>query len=123
MEDATREQYLENPEFVITYTGWKLNENESVMTKKPTATTTATKDSPVGTYDIVVSGGEARNYELKYQNGVLTVTESTGIATISVTKPVNVYNVQGRMVRSKATTLEGLPSGVYIVNGQKVIVK
>ena len=123
VENVTREQYVENPEFVITYSGWKLNEDESVLTKKPTATTTATKDSPVGTYDIVVSGGEARNYELKYQNGVLTVTESTGIATISVTKPVNVYNVQGRMVRSKATTLEGLPSGVYIVNGQKVIVK
>ena len=119
----TRKQGEVNPEFTLTYEGWKNNETEDVLTKKPTATTTATKDSPVGTYDIVVSGGEARNYELKYQNGVLTVTESTGIATISVTKPVNVYNVQGRMVRSKATTLEGLPSGVYIVNGQKVIVK
>jgi hypothetical protein len=123
VENATREQYVENPEFMITYSGWKLNEDESVLTKKPTATTTATKDSPVGTYDIVVSGGEAQNYELKYQNGVLTVTESTGIATISVTNPVNVYNVQGRLVRSKATTLEGLPSGVYIVNGQKVVLK
>ena len=123
VEDVTREQYEENPEFVMTYSGWKLNEDESVLTKKPTATTTATKDSPVGTYDIVVSGGEARNYELKYQNGVVTIIESTGIATISVTNPVNVYDVQGRMVRLKATTLEGLPSGVYIVNGQKVLVK
>ncbi len=123
VEDVTREQYEENPEFVMTYSGWKLNEDESVLIKKPTATTTATKDSPVGTYNIVVSGGEARNYELKYQNGVLTIIESTGIATISVTNPVNVYDVQGRMVRLKATTLEGLPSGVYIVNGQKVLVK
>jgi len=123
VENVTREQYVENPEFVITYSGWKLNEDESVLTKKPTATTTATKDSPVGEYEIVVSGGKAQNYELSYQNGVLTVTESTGIATISVTNPANVYNVQGRMVRSKATTLKGLPSGVYIVNGQKVVVK
>ena len=123
VENVTREQYVENPEFVITYSGWKLNEDESVLTKKPIATTTATKDSPVGEYEIVVSGGEAQNYELSYQNGVLTVTESTGIAAISVTNPVNVYNVQGRMVRPKATTLKGLPSGVYIVNGQKVVVK
>ena len=123
VENVTREQYVENPEFVITYSGWKLDEDESVLTKKPTATTTATKDSPVGEYEIVVSGGKAQNYELSYQNGVLTVTESTGIAAISVTNPVNVYNVQGRMVRPKATTLEGLPSGVYIVNGQKVVVK
>lgn len=64
-----------------------------------------------------------RENELSYQNGVLTVTESTGIATISATHPVNVYNVQGRMVRSQATTLEGLPSGVYIVNGRKIVIK
>jgi len=123
VEDVTREQYLENPDFMITYTGWKLNENESVLMKKPTATTTATKDSPVGEYEIVVSGGEAQNYELSYQNGVLLVTESAGIATISVAQPVNVYNVQGRMVRSKATTLKDLSKGIYIVNGRKVIVK
>ena len=122
VENVTREQYLDNPEFVITYSGWKLNEDESVLTKKPKATTKATIDSPVGEYEILVSGGEAKNYELFYQNGVLTVIESTGIATISATHPVNVYNVQGRMVRAKATTLEGLPNGVYIVNGQKVVV-
>ena len=123
VEDATREQFEENPEFVITYTGWKLNDDENVLTKKPTATTMATKDSHVGEYEIVVSGGEAKNYELNYENGILTVTESTGIATISVTHPVNVYNVLGRMVRSKATTIEGLPKGVYIVNGRKIIVR
>ena len=123
VENVTREQYVENPDFVITYTGWKLDEDESVLTKKPTATTTATKDSPVGEYGIVVSGGEAKNYDLKYQNGLLTVIESTGIATISVTNPVNIYNIQGRMVRPKATTLEGLPNGVYIVNGKKLVVK
>ena len=123
VEDATREQYLENPEFVITYTGWKVGDDESVLTKKPTAMTTATEDSPVGLYDIVVSGGEAENYELSYQNGVLTVTESTGIATISTKNPVDIYTLQGHKVRTKATTLEGLPKGVYIVNGRKVVVK
>lgn len=123
VENATREQYVENPEFMITYSGWKLNEDESVLTKKPTATTTATKDSPVGTYDIVVSGGEAQNYELKYQNGVLTVTESTRISEVSVKDPADVYTLQGYKVLTKAMTLEGLPKGVYIVNGKKVVVK
>ena len=123
VEDATREQYLDNPEFVITYTGWKVDDDESVLTKKPTATTTATKDSPVGTYAIVVSGGEARNYELNYQNGVLTIIESTGIGEITVTSPADVYTLQGHKVRTKATTLKGLPKGVYIVNGNKVVIK
>ena len=123
VENATREQYLENPEFVITYTGWKVGDDESVLTKKPTAATEATKDSPVGTYAIVVSGGEAENYELQYQNGILTVTESTGIATVSVTHPADVYTLQGHKVRTNATTLEGLAKGVYIVNGRKIVIK
>ena len=123
VENVTREQYVENPEFVITYSGWKVGDDESVLTKKPTATTTATKDSPVGEYAIVVSGGETQNYEFSYQNGVLTVTESTGIYEISVTHPADVYNMQGNKVRTKATTLEGLPQGVYIVNGRKVLIK
>ena len=103
--------------------GWKLDEDESVLTKKPIATTTATKDSPIGEYDIVVSGGEAENYELSYENGVLTVIESTGICEISVTYPVDIYTLQGHKVRTKATSLEGLPKGAYIVNGRKMIVK
>jgi hypothetical protein len=123
VEDVTREQYQENPEFVIIYSGWKVGDDESVLTKKPTARTAATKDSPVGEYEIVVSGGEAQNYELKYENGTLTVIEPTGIAIISVAHPVAIYTMQGHKVRTKATTLEGLPKGVYIVNGRKVVIK
>jgi hypothetical protein len=123
VEDVTREQYQENPEFVIIYSGWKVGDDESVLTKKPTARTAATKDSPVGEYEIVVSGGEAQNYELKYENGTLTVIEPTVIATISVAHPVDIYTMQGHKVRTKATTLEGLPKGVYIVNGRKVVIK
>ena len=123
LKDA-REQYEENPKyFTITYSGWKLDDDESVLTKKPIATTTATKDSPVGDYPIVVSGGEAQNYELIYHNSSLIVTVPAGIGTLSVDHPVDVYNVQGRKVRSNATTLKGLPKGVYIVNGRKVVVK
>ena len=47
----------------------------------------------------------------------------TGIREISADSPVDVYNMQGNKVRSKATTLSGLPKGIYIVNGRKVIVK
>ena len=50
-------------------------------------------------------------------------TIKTGIMTISVEHPVDVYDLQGNKVRSRATTLKGLAKGVYIVNGTKVIVK
>jgi hypothetical protein len=123
VENATREQGQENPEFVICYNGWKNGENEGVLTTKPTATTEATVDSPVGTYTIVVSGGEAQNYQLSYNNGILSVTESTGIMGISVEHPADVYDMQGNKVRSNATTLKGLAKGMYIVNGTKMVVK
>ena len=123
VENATREQGQENPEFIIHYSGWKNGEDESVLTTKPTATTEATVDSPVGTYTIVVSGGEAQNYQLSYNNGILSVTESTGIMGVSVERPADVYDMQGNKVRSNAISLKGLAKGVYIVNGTKMVVK
>lgn len=35
----------------------------------------------------------------------------------------NIYSVDGRLVRANATTLEGLPSGTYVVDGKKYFVK
>lgn len=35
----------------------------------------------------------------------------------------NVYSIDGRLVRRDATSLEGLPKGVYILNGKKHVVK
>lgn len=37
--------------------------------------------------------------------------------------PANVYSIQGQLVRANATSLEGLPQGIYIVNGKKYFSK
>lgn len=122
--DVTREQYEENPSFVISYEGWKLQDDESVLAKKPIATTTAKKDSPVGEYEIVVTGGEATNYELSYVKGTLTVIQSTGIVDFAADgQTFDVYTPSGLVVRKAVTTLKGLKKGVYIVNDRKYIVK
>lgn len=120
VEDAEREQGKENPQFVLTYTGWKNGETESVLTKKPVATTTATKESPAGVYDIVVSGGEAQNYELSYVSGTLTVTVPS---SINLTPPLSQgegawYDLQGRKIKGQS-----VKKGVYVVNGRKVVIK
>ena len=120
----SREEGEENPEFVLTYSGWKNGEDESALTVKPVATTTATTDSPVGEYAITVSGGEAQNYTFTYVDGVLTVTESSGInALLSAGRPFDVYTTTGLKLRHQVTTLDGLPKGVYIVGGRKVAVR
>ena len=124
VKDVEREQGQENPQFEVVYEGWKLQDTESVLTKKPVATTTATKDSPVGEYAITVSGGEAENYELTYQSGKLTVTVPSGIAELMKSgRPFDVYDVKGRKVRRQVTTLKGLKKGVYIIDGKKVVVR
>ena len=63
------------PEFVVSYEGWKNNETEAVLTKLPTLTTTATSESEPGTYDVLISGAEAQNYDISYTKGTLTITE------------------------------------------------
>ena len=35
----------------------------------------------------------------------------------------NVYSINGQLVRRNADTLDNLPKGIYIVNGQKLIIK
>ena len=118
-----KKQGEENPVFTLTYEGFKNNETESVLTKKPMVTTTATKESVPGEYSLTVSGGEARNYELTYQNGILTVTESAGISTIISSHSADVYSLQGHKVRTITKSFEDLPKGIYIANGQKIVIK
>lgn len=69
-----KEEGEDNPEFLPVITGFKNNETADVLTKQPTVSTTATKDSPAGEYEITVGGAEAQNYSISYLPGMLTVT-------------------------------------------------
>lgn len=53
----------------------------------------------------------------------LYVGESTGIHTVETMQPNNIYNVDGRLVRSQAENKDGLRKGIYIINGKKQVVK
>ena len=54
---------------------------------------------------------------------IMALIETNGIRTISneTTKAQDIYDLNGRKVRSGCTSLEGLPRGIYIVGGKKVI--
>lgn len=124
VQSCSREQGGENPAFEVAYSGWKNNEDESVLLAKPVATTTATRESPVGEYPITLSGGEAQNYNFIYSDGVLTITVTTDIkAMLTFGEPFDVYNVSGQKVRSQITSLRHLPRGVYMIGGMKVVIR
>ena len=69
----TKKQGEANPVFSVVYDGFKNNETASVLLSQPTIYCAATESSPAGTYEIVVSGAFADNYEISYVAGTLTV--------------------------------------------------
>ena len=124
VDDYVREQGQPNPDFVILYDGFRNGDDASVLTVAPVATTIATADSEPGIYDIIVAGGEAENYAFTYVGGKLTVNIPDGIAVVAAfSAPVDIYSVTGRLVRRQATTTIGLPKGVYVAGGKKIMVK
>ena len=75
-KDYTRAYGEENPEFELSYKGFVNKEDENVLLSKPKATTTATVNTDVGVYDIVVGNGVAENYDFSYVGGKLTIEKA-----------------------------------------------
>jgi len=93
-----------NPESEKTITGWKIVTNGSNTEK--------------------VQGSRLEMVMPQCTSLAITaLVETNGIRTISneTTKAHDIYDLNGRKVRSGSTSLEGLPRGIYIVGGKKVI--
>ena len=71
--EYTREQGEDNPNFTITYNGFKNDENHNILTSQPIVYCEATKDSGPGEYAITISGASATNYDISYVAGKLTI--------------------------------------------------
>ncbi|MDY6258040.1 MAG: MBG domain-containing protein, partial [Bacteroidaceae bacterium] len=67
------------PAFDVSYEGFKNGETADVLTEKPAIACAATSSSVSGTYEIVVSGAEAENYEMTYVAGTLTIEKTMAI--------------------------------------------
>ncbi len=80
-KNASKKYNTENPEFEIDYNGFVNDETLSVLSSEASATTEATIASNVGTYDIIVSGAAADNYNITYVKGTLTVEKATPTIT------------------------------------------
>jgi len=117
----TRMMGEENPEFEVTYKGFKNKETYEVLNKLPIITCEATADSPAGEYPIIPSGAEADNYEFIYVDGVLTVVAPDGIRDIDdeTSAPQDVYNLSGQRVSQSTIKQKGL----YIIDKKKVLVR
>ena len=99
------------PTFEADYSGFKNNETASVLSAQPTITTSATSASEPGTYDIVVSGASATNYEISYVKGTLTITKADEVVVTakSYSRKYGEANPAFEYTTSGAT-LTGTPS-------------
>ena len=108
--DYTKKQGDAMPAFKASYDGFKNNEDESVLTKKPTFTCEATEASAPAEYAVTVSGAEAQNYEISYVPGKLTVVQADAVIiraksctrTYGDDNPTFEYEVEG-------AALDGIP--------------
>ena len=67
------------PQWKAEYNGFVNGETEAVLTKQPLLSCDANENSAPGTYIVTVSGAEAQNYNISYQNGTLTITAADQI--------------------------------------------
>lgn len=134
------------PDFAINYKGFVNGDDENAIDTLPTVTCNA-NNKVAGTYDIVVSGGYASNYEFVYENAKLTVEKGDLIvdneafinvypnpttdafyvnASDDITE-VRIYNAVGKLIMiqpidgSTRIDISEQPEGTYIVKaGNKV---
>ena len=104
--------------------GYNIYVDQQLVASVEGETTTYTVEA-----DELTGGEQSFSVTAVYANGMeskpttVTFASSTDIRMmIADGKPVDVYSVDGRLLRSQATTLEGL-KGVFIINGQAVMVK
>ncbi len=117
----TKKQGDAMPQFAASYSGFKNDETEDVLTKKPTITTEATVASAPGEYAVTVSGAEADNYEMFYENGIVVVEpDPLGIdeVDISAEDSKDWWTISGLKLPTKPQQ-----KGIYIHGGKKVIVR
>jgi hypothetical protein len=72
--NKTKVQGAANPPLTYAYSGFVNGDDAGDIDTPPVATTTATANSPAGTYPITVSGGSDNNYAFTYVAGTLTIT-------------------------------------------------
>ena len=97
--------------------------NEEFL-KNVEGTSTTVSDLADGEYTISVSAVYAGGK----QSAPVTVSVKIGgedaiEQLIATGKPVNIYTVDGKLVRQNVTSVEGLMAGIYVVDGKKATVK
>ncbi len=113
--------YNNNPSFAITSTTGNINASVEGTTLKVSADS---KTANLAT--VTIKATDADGWGSLERTFNFAVCQATGIESIAANKEINntdetVYDLQGRVVATSATT--SLPKGIYIYKGKKYIIK
>lgn len=121
--------------FKGTFTNSTLNEGSYVVTNKGVLSRIPNDGMKIKPYQSYIyfnretAGAKAISLQNMNVNGFENEEDNTtGIENLLfesgiLTHSADVYSIDGQLVRSKALNLNGLPKGVYIVNGKKYVKK
>lgn len=95
------------------------------VTGEPVLSCTADEKSPAGDYVIKVEKGSLTGENIILNDGILRVIDSASVEEIlnGESQDFDIYTLDGRPVASGCSALLSLQPGLYIVNGQKLIIK
>ena len=121
--------------FKGTFTNTTLNEGSYVVTNKGVLSRIPNDEMKIKPYRSYIyfnrqtAGAKAISLQDMNVNGFENDEDNTtGIENLLfesgiLTHSADVYSIDGQLVRSKVNNLNGLPKGVYIVNGKKYVKK
>jgi gliding motility-associated-like protein len=117
-DNQTKVAGAANPTLTASYSGFVNGDTQANLTTQPTLSTTATTNSPAGTYPISVSGAVDPNYSIAYASGTMTVT-STPLTFAAI--PAKTYGAAdfdpGASSASPITYTSSNPAVATIVSG------
>lgn len=133
----TYKESMQNDALVFkgTFTNSTLNEGSYVVTNKGVLSRIPKDGMPIKPYRSYIyfnretAGAKAISLQNMNVNGFENEEDNTtGIENLLfesgiLTHSADVYSIDGQLVRSKALNFNGLPKGVYIVNGKKYVKK
>ncbi|MHC1763163.1 MAG: MBG domain-containing protein [Verrucomicrobiia bacterium] len=105
-EDKTKSYGVALPQFTASYSGFVRGDTPDCLDEPVTFTTSATVNSPVGSYSIDASGGADGNYTLQFVRGKLTI----GRAPLTITGDPKT-KVYGAPVPELTATYRGFVNG------------
>jgi gliding motility-associated-like protein len=76
IENKSKTYGSDNPVLSIIYDGFVNGEDVTAFTTAPVVTSTATKASSAGVYDVTITEGVTTNYTVTYTNGKLTINKA-----------------------------------------------